>query len=365
LENQLLNKNEYPELYNIIGDNLSDDNLASSNKLMVPVYNSSEYGTLVSNLTSDLTLGNDSYYSAVLDNKIKVTTIGYKGAIQSTVFYGWSVFNDDEYVSSSQVPNQLWGTNSSYDATLEIEYLDGSKFAPYIYGIKRWGSHSTAYYFGAWELTGWNEETSTWDILDSHTDGSASNPSISSLQLYKVTTYDNTKTYSKFRFNFKNIYQSVYISRLRLYGTKEGESSIYDMFALPEGKVDINNARPYIVATPGNDKDYNYTEEERVIGTWINGKPIYRKVIETTLPTSANTTAQVDISDISLEKLVKIDSIANEVGKYYLQIPNSTVSGDIYITIGISNNVVNISCGNSYWWGKPLTIILEYTKTTD
>jgi len=354
----LVNKTQYPELYKVIGDKFTNDNnLSDKNRLIVPEYVTSDFNTALTNVTMDLTLGENSYRSGILDNNIKVTTIGTNAGIFSgheEIYSGWSVFNNDYYVNSSYVPNQLWMSNVS--STLEIEFLDGSRFAPYMYQIKRW--NYPTYYFINWEFTGWNEETSTWDILDSHADGSSTNPS-SDGTLYTISNYNNNVTYNKFRFNISNIVNYMYIDRIRIYGTKEGEDSIYDLFALPPSVEDTTGAKNYIVATSGNDRDYNFSTEERVIGTWIDGKPIYRKVISG-VTSSVETTKLTNTSNI--EHIISFKGVILNSGILYY-VPRG-YSASAYVMCNLTNNNI-LMTSSSDFYNKSYTMIVEYTKTTD
>ena len=354
-ENQFISKTKYPELYKVIGDKFTNDNnLSYKNRLIVPEYVTSDFNTALTNVTMDLTLGENSYRSGILDNNIKVTTIGTNAGIFSgheEIYSGWSVFNNDYYVNSSYVPNQLWMSNVS--STLEIEFLDGSRFAPYMYQIKRW--NYPTYYFVNWEFTGWNEETSTWDILDSHSDGSSTNPS-SDGTLYTISNYNNNVTYNKFRFNISNIVNYMYIDRIRIYGTKEGEDSIYDLFALPPSVEDTTGAKNYIVATSGNDRDYNFTTEERVIGTWIDGKPIYRKVFIGTRSTSpVNLTSEGHYNEI----INYYGYFVNGQEKLPIHMPYNNTN---FIIVLINNNNIRLE-QYGYASGTDYKIVIEYTKT--
>lgn len=108
-----------------------------------------------------------------------------------------------------------------------------------------------------------------------------------------------------------------------------------------------------------------YSTEETRIGTWIDGKPVYRRVILTTSPN--NSTNSTDIFSISSWN---VDSFTNMYG--FLQ-RDQTVSVPINMYYNGTNGIVTyptktgIMCkifGDSYL-KKPITLVLEYTKTTD
>lgn len=116
-----------------------------------------------------------------------------------------------------------------------------------------------------------------------------------------------------------------------------------------------------------NNTDYdisdNYSTEETIIGTWIDGKPLYRKVIDTTTPSSANTdnvvaTFSSDYNVINFYGSVYIVNQLHSINMYY----DSTHSISTYIQV--SDNSIHCKC-TGYIAENPMKIIIEYTKTTD
>lgn len=104
-----------------------------------------------------------------------------------------------------------------------------------------------------------------------------------------------------------------------------------------------------------------YTTLENKIGKWVDDKPIYRKVIETTTTSGTNT---IPISDISsdLYSIVKIDGTTKQssgnvtsINYYYSSSDYSNVYYDYM------NSSIKIRCGSSYGFGQT-TLIIEYTK---
>ena len=105
-----------------------------------------------------------------------------------------------------------------------------------------------------------------------------------------------------------------------------------------------------------------YSSNEIVIGNWINGKPLYRKVVNFgSLPNAGNKEVNHDISNI--QNIVNIYGYASD-GSFWLPIPtvSTTLANNVNIyttvtSIGI-NTGINRTSYNAY-------ITLEYTKTTD
>jgi hypothetical protein len=104
-----------------------------------------------------------------------------------------------------------------------------------------------------------------------------------------------------------------------------------------------------------------YSTREKKIGTWINGKSVYRKVVDIdyiTLVAGENT---IEHGISNMETVVRMDLILRYINEewYY--------NWDQYrnITIDYSKITISIDSGyaNSDWNGGH--IIIEYTKTTD
>ena len=113
-----------------------------------------------------------------------------------------------------------------------------------------------------------------------------------------------------------------------------------------------------------NDK-FNYTQEEQRIGTWIDGKPIYRQVINTTGDSSQGQT----IATIS-----NIDNIVNMFGWVKNGNMHRSCSTAFFGSTAWASQLyrdsqyIIVECGSnfaSFKNGATITLICEYTKTTD
>lgn len=108
-----------------------------------------------------------------------------------------------------------------------------------------------------------------------------------------------------------------------------------------------------------------YSTDEQVIGKWIDGKPIYRKVINTT---------KSQVSDIMTNLHIK--RLISTVGSYATSIySNSWPIPSYYVEepqydIGLMGGAipgenVSITFGSYYNDDSAVILVLEYTKTTD
>lgn len=112
------------------------------------------------------------------------------------------------------------------------------------------------------------------------------------------------------------------------------------------------------IYTKGQNEEYS-TNETR-IGTWIDGKPLYRKVIIYTQAITKNTNFLIDtISNIDTMLPPEIDirssSQTNWFGdaNYNFTFNTQLPAGEIYLS------------NNEDWSSPKLIVILKYTKTTD
>lgn len=126
-----------------------------------------------------------------------------------------------------------------------------------------------------------------------------------------------------------------------------------------------------------------YSVEETRIGTWIDGKPLYRKVIQVTNFLSSDSKVSFVVIN-KIKETMGIDELINyhirttdkasstiSVGQSFIQWTyvaniNSTMNRNFFCGV---NNGGDFSISSTNWVEsyKSLifTIILEYTKTTD
>lgn len=114
----------------------------------------------------------------------------------------------------------------------------------------------------------------------------------------------------------------------------------------------------------------NYTTEEIRIGTWINGKPLYRKVINVG---SKPTDTTINISNVvsNLDTLVRISGTAyNATFNQYYNIPNTHDTIASWFINAIIINKKDLQVRGGIGWNNVggltnIYVVLEYTKTTD
>lgn len=104
--------------------------------------------------------------------------------------------------------------------------------------------------------------------------------------------------------------------------------------------------------------DYSTTETR--VGTWIDGKPVYRKVIISSSGNTGNVDIPHGISNIKRVVNVYADAKSSDNYNYFV---NSSSSYAISIR-EVSREAVKMTFNSAFnTW--EVAIIIEYTKTTD
>lgn len=110
---------------------------------------------------------------------------------------------------------------------------------------------------------------------------------------------------------------------------------------------------------------HNYSTSETIVGTWIDGKPIYQK----TVPIGAlpnNTTTGFEVVGEAIESLVDISVIATDnTGNYFIVLPNVSpnsafqISYDVEIDNGKTKVFIGTARDVSSYYG---VVTIRYTK---
>lgn len=113
-----------------------------------------------------------------------------------------------------------------------------------------------------------------------------------------------------------------------------------------------------------------YSTSETVVGVWTDGKPIYRKILTGTTSSSAGSDSSIfALSSLNIDTIVKMDgfvgySSSSSWSSGSMMPLNYDYDSTHYCTTYYysSNNSIYAKCGQA---SCTITIILEYTKTTD
>lgn len=170
-------------------------------------------------------------------------------------------------------------------------------------------------------------------------------------QPYQVTfTTPNNAKYVSFRFGTANSTSNgVYKFNIQL--EKGSTATTYEPYV--EEGIYVDEERMLFD---------NYSTEEIKIGTWIDGKPLYRKVITFgALANSGNKTIPYGSSN----NLIKFDIYAkNPTSNYLFKVP---LGGTNYINsyVEINSHQIVVQTNSDRTNVTDNYVIIEYTKTTD
>lgn len=107
-----------------------------------------------------------------------------------------------------------------------------------------------------------------------------------------------------------------------------------------------------------------YSAEETVVGQWIDGKPIYRKVFQCVGPPKINVTSNfADLSELNIDAVVSLSVIGYRSGTE----TRVSVYPNPYLDIGYDHSTCQLVGGTtvSVEVNGVRTATIEYTKTTD
>jgi len=168
---------------------------------------------------------------------------------------------------------------------------------------------------------------------------------------------------------------------LRLQFSNNDDSNISISDILPSyAQVEIGdtstNFEPFIPKKiyTKNDNDvyeefYNeenlevYSTRETRIGTWIDGKSLYRKVITTTIP-SGTISTEINIDVPNYRVLTKLDYRLQASGSTNYAFGNFYASSTDFQRCFFRNGTIQVRLGANTS-GADMLFVIEYTKTTD
>lgn len=112
----------------------------------------------------------------------------------------------------------------------------------------------------------------------------------------------------------------------------------------------------------GNGINYS-TDEVKTNDVWIDGKPIYRKVINGNFPSSSAWTSFADFE--GMDTMVKVYGYFIGTDGRKMTLPQTEQNHLVALSYQPSTNSIEIKQQGSDFYGRPCCIIIEYTKTID
>lgn len=129
--------------------------------------------------------------------------------------------------------------------------------------------------------------------------------------------------------------------------------------------LNSTSATDALSARQGNvlNNKFNYLTDEVIIGKWINGENLYRKIIHTGEILSTTKNVQHNISNMG--QVVNLYGICNTQGGVYYPLPRLNIQNlDNFIALSINNTAIIIEPGSEANFTDSY-VVVEYIKNTD
>ena len=313
---------------------------------------------------------------ADIASKVHIPTIGVGGGYApiGTII---------AYMGTTAPQDYLACDGSTYNIA---DYSQLANFIEAQFGSKNYFGGDGTTTFGVPDLQG---EFLRGTGTNSHADGGnganvGTHQGASSIPMfYTGKTSDGSKGYAGFRFapalstgeytgiaNFdKSITKTAKARYLGFEGTNnEALTNTYAFYLRP-----TNTSVLYCIkAVVAGDV---YSTDERVVGTWIDGKPIYQKTITGTFPSTTSTSAFDAGSNIAnnVAEIINYYGKATFPGDFPNVVTQTMPMTDISLTFTtkiwgyVNQGILNLwgVNSNSIMVNQPFVFTIQYTKTTD
>ena len=284
---------------------------------------------------------------------------------------GGYVLTSSSIYSADYAPYQAFDKNkhSTYDSTfatangtttgwIQVEMPSKEKVTEFSLQARATGPVSNRTSFIDFQLLGSNDGTN-FDTLFSITGEPAW--SAGEIREYELTTKGFYKYY---RLNVSKSADTPYVD-IQEIGLFNVTKEQYMIKAEPTYYMELNQDA-YI-----NEYCDTYSTDEKIVGKWTNGKPVYRKVVPVTLPSGTGSTS-------TAHGISNMDTLVNYSLTWYDTLDGAWYDrfrlweGSYGIAMEMNINGTNINIGsnktNTINWTSRTSkayATLEYTKTTD
>lgn len=170
-----------------------------------------------------------------------------------------------------------------------------------------------------------------------------------------------------------SVYNVYEYKELADFFEEQFESKYYfggnnELFYIPNINSSEENIIKCIKAKTSEPYEDIYSEEERVIGRWIDGRPLYRRVCQATSPSKVSTPMDI----ISIQENIYIINyygilVYNDSDKNHLSINyiNNAANINVATFINMQKHSVSMLVTTAQSTNCTCYVILEYIKTTD
>lgn len=118
-----------------------------------------------------------------------------------------------------------------------------------------------------------------------------------------------------------------------------------------------------------------YSTDEKMIGQWISGKPLYQKVVQATIPSTKDAPSRTSLG-VSVDFAIPVEAVYYNGSGAYIEAPvtNGTLSGSLRISIFNNSfspselsNILQIEqlTNTAVMAGNTAYVVVRYTKVGD
>lgn len=124
-----------------------------------------------------------------------------------------------------------------------------------------------------------------------------------------------------------------------------------------------NNSQTKVYSTSYVNGIADYSTTEKVCGTWIDGKPIYRKVLVTTWGDRDSSSQNISVSNLNIDTMVNMTGKVSYSNGWHAL--GGYANANFYSLIQYNYREYNVQLYGKGYTNANIVLIIEYTKTTD
>ena len=182
---------------------------------------------------------------------------------------------------------------------------------------------------------------------------------------YKATICHNVSTILPTEIIYGLTYQFSWVTAGN--GDAVSKNTIYYSFSNDTTIViDTNYNNSFqimkVIGVKYNKAKQSYSTEEQIVGTWIDGKPLYQKTITGTMPSTTGTFTKHYIDVENMEMAYVYDGYCKYSDSAYAPMGYTNYYS---FDVSITDSCVTINNSQSQYLSKPFVCTIRYTKTTD
>lgn len=145
---------------------------------------------------------------------------------------------------------------------------------------------------------------------------------------------------------------------------ENGKEPAINAFNLNKIQGNVESAISEVATDLENtDNKFNFSTTEKVVGTWINGKPLYQKTLTGTI-SSVSSGNNINHEISNLETVVKVEGMAVYATSLFVPI-NFYNTESLRTYAFVSTTAIALWVKDNNFLNKPFYITIQYTKTTD